>query len=886
MMRERGLVKRLLVRLAGEEEAESMLRDLEEIRDHRRRTGGVVRAELRHRLELLLYPWRLVVEVVMRKRGRVAGGVVRGVGEDAGYALRSLGRSRGFAGVTVLILALCLGATAAVFSLVRAVLLDAMPYEDPDALVAVWMVEESSGTRMRMTPGNYTDLVARMQVLASAGAFTGSRTTITTGGGEPEIILGGAVTPSYFEVLGVRPLHGRTFEEDEAVSGAAPVVVLGHDLWRRRFGSDASVVGQLVNLDGTGFEVVGVMPPGLYPVSATIATDIPFLKDAQEYFVPLMYTAELWANRRPHIIGMIGRLPAGATFERARSAMAAVGGGLAMADVQNADETLTISRLTDEIVGDVRTALLVLMGSIGLVLLIATANVAGLLIVRTDARTREFAVRAAVGAGRWRLVRQTLLECGMLGLAGAAAAVPVAWAVLAVIRTFVPFDVPRLADASIDPVVLAVTLAAGMAAALAFGVAPALHASRARSTEVLGRSSAGLTSDSKRRLLHQWLVGLQAALVVVVTVGAALLLRSVRELNRVDPGFANGEALVVPLNAALDVLVEIRDRAAQVPGIASVAIAYDHPLERTWIDGFRMPGRPVSGEDGVGNASVRPVDHGYLETVGIGMIDGRGFTDADRSGARPVAIVNRALAERYFPDGRVIGEFIDLPSGPRIYGDLVPERWEIVGIARDERFLGPQAALEPALYLPLAQFPAGGKLLVLPAGQTRDLGVVTALRGIVRDIDPTLAFPAVRSMSDILGDELARPRFNTLLLASFATLGLLLCSLGVYALAGRAVAARMQELGIRSALGARPLGLTVTVLGGTVFPVVLGAAIGSASVVALANVMRSLLFGVSPRDPATLAITPILIIGIAMLGAIGPALRALATSPARVLRPD
>jgi putative ABC transport system permease protein len=875
----RGLVERVLSAIVGAEEAASIVTDLEEIRAHRRRTQGAVRAEIGYRLECVLYPAR----VLLARLRTGPSGSMRGVLEDAGYALRSLRRNGSFVVLTVSILAVCLGGTASVASLVKTVLLDPLPYAEPDRVVALWARSETDGRRRRVSPGAYTDLEGWRGPLESAGAFAGARTTITTGDGEPETLFGSSVTPSYFTVLGARPLYGRTFTRDDAAPGAAPVVILGQAVWRSRFGGDASVVGDLVTLDGASYRVVGVMPAGVYPVSATIAGTISFAQDEQDFWVPLTYPPALWSNRRPHLLGVVARLADGVSMERAEAAMAALSSSVREA-ADRSPEVLVASPISDEVVGDVRGALTVLLLAAVLLLMIATTNVASLAIVRTDSRRREFAVRIALGAGRARVVRQMLLESSALGLAGAVAALPVAWLVLREIRALVPFHVPRLADVGVDATIMGLTMFAGMCSAIAFGAAPAFRAGRHGSTMALGRAGSGLTAGSERRRIHQWTVGLQAALVVIVTVFAALLVRSYRALTRVDPGFANMETLVVPLRAPDDVMAQVRDLAAALPNVRSATLAYDHPLQRTWGDGLVLP----AGLDPVGadhaEASVRPVGVDYFETVGVRLIEGRVFTDADRPGSAAVAIVNRALAERYFPGGSALGRTLGLPSGPRIYGENVPAEWEVVGIVQDERFLGPRSSLEPAIYLPLPQLPAGGQLLVRPAGNA--LTVMAELRALVRDIDPTIAFPYVRSIGEELDDQLARPRFNTLLLGAFAVLGLILCALGIYGLAGRTVTARTSEIGIRAALGAGPVHTLSVVLRGTLVPVMLGTAFGTAVALSTAGVLRTLLFGVSPHDATVFLLTPIVVLTMTLTGTLIPSIRALAVSPVRALRSE
>src|SRR5919107_4535446 len=520
---------------------------------------------------------------------------------DLRFGARMLTKSPGFALVAVVTLALGVGANTAIFSVVNAVLLRPLDYREPGRVVALWENVPAKGGRWRVTPANFFDWKGQSGVFGEAAAF-GASTLNLPGAGEPAELSGTRVSGDYFAALGVAPALGRAFTAEEYEPGKGQVVILGQGLWRGRFGSDPNVLGKTVRLDGGAYTIVGVMPAGVYPASAG-TSKISFDAARQEYLVPMSFGAAWAANRNSHVLGVVARMKPGVTLERAQADMNLVARRLEEAyPATNAGEGASVVALADEVVGDVRPALLVLLGTVGLVLLIACANVASLLLAQLAARRKEVAIRAALGAGRARLVRQFLVEGALLSLAGGAlGALLAAWGVDLLLKVM-PQEIPRLDRVGVDARALLFTLALSAFTGLVFGLVPALQASRADLRETLKEAGRAGLAGPQRQRFRRLLVVAQVALAVVLVVGAGLLVKSFWRLRQVDPGFDPSRVAVLSLSLPQSKYAEwqkisafyaqLFERVSGLPGVRSATIAYDNPLTSNWLDSFTVEGRP------------------------------------------------------------------------------------------------------------------------------------------------------------------------------------------------------------------------------------------------------------------------------------------------------
>ena len=883
----RGWLARLVLIGFEPDEVDEVLRDLRELAE----AQGRWRKCVYFWVELLKYPVRGALDRLQHRERNIEGpgkgwsgmdgpwNGVDGLLKDARYAVRSLARSAGFTATAVAIMTLSMAAATAIFSVVKGVLLDPLPVEEPERLVSLWLGPVSGG-KSRMTPGNFTDISELDGVFEHVAAFSGQTASLARPG-DPIFLRGGMVTPAYFDALGVRPVVGRTFLEEEGESGAPSVVVLSHHVWQQMFGADPGIVGRSLAFDGSEFEVVGVVSPGMYPTQATVSARIPFTVGNQDFFVPFRYDPAGWSNRRSHVLGSIGRLAPGVTFETADAALGTRSARLRASEPLNANEQVVMTHFTEEVVGDVRFALLTLLGTVGLMLLIAIVNVGALFVLRADDRQPEMAIRVALGAPRGRLLRQLGIESVLVVAVSSFAAVMVGRWALDLMRRLVPYQIPRLSDVAIDGSALLVTVALGLLVAVVFGLAPSLRLWG--DGWALGTGRRGQTAGLRQRRLQGGMVAIQAGLGVIVLVGAALLTRSFVALRGVDTGFDARETWVMSVPASLSTLEEIVRNVRDMPGVATAAVAYGHPLERNWGDGFLIEGVALSDADARPSASLRPFGENYFATAGIEVQAGRVPDGVDMAGSVAYAVINEALRDAYFPAGDAIGSRIVIPTAQRMLGgDGV---YDIIGVVRDVRFLGPDQPPGRALYVPLSHFQVDANtLLVRP--ERAGLDVLSGVRQIVRETAPGLAVQRPRRLQDVLDDLLARPRFNMMLLVSFGIMGLVLCGLGAYGLMGRVVVARFREIGIRMALGADRVGLARSVMGSALRPMVVGGLVGIAASFGLVRLVRSLLFEVSPGDPASFLVSSAFVLLVGVVAALVPTLRALSIDPASSLRND
>lgn len=868
-------VARAWLRIAFDDgEVREILADVDELAGDRPGLGGlVVRAAM-----IARYP---LVDFRDRMQGNLRGGGVRMRQslEDLRLAARRLFRRPGFALTAMSILAVGLGAIIAVHSVVKGVLLDPLPLGEPDRLVALWILDEE-GSRQRMTPGNVVDVEALRDVFSHVAAFARTEVAFTgPDGGPPSVLRGGAVTPGYLETLGLKPLLGRDFAETDADPNTEPVVILGHHVWEQGFGSDPGVIGRTVDLGGNPWQVVGVAPPSLYPTSATVGGALPFTEADQDFFVPLRYGGDYWTLRRPHILGGVARLAPGMTHETAAAALGTLSTRLQAEHPTNRTEQVVLSSLTDEVVGEVRPALVVLLLSVLLVFGIAAVNVGSLFLIREEDRQSERAVARTLGATPVRLLSQTIVEALMICGSALVLGTMLSAAFIDAMQSLVPYRIPRLADVTVDLQALAAAGALSLLLALVFGGAS--QALGSTSPAALTRARTSRPSSGR---LQSVLIASQSALAVVVLVSALLLARSFQALQATDPGFTAASTWTLGLHGAGYDTDLVLERVRALPGVQSAAVAYDHPFERTWEDGFSIVGRPTVDGDSASLATIRPYGAGYFAAAGIPLRQGRLPDLLDHEGEVRMAVVNEAFKRRYLPDGFAGSLQVRIPSADRRLGEG-NSVFQVEGVVGDVRFLGPEVEPEPAIYVPIRHFSVPGyQLLVRPMSE----GSVQlqAVRQAIHEALPHVAVDEAGTLAELHRRALARPRFNMMLIVTLSATALLLCTLGAYGIVARTMSTRRREIGIRAALGAAGTVITRSVAGRALRPMALGVALGAVASLATSRILQSLLFGMSPVDPVSLIGGPFVLLLVAGAGALIPALRALSVDPAETLRVD
>lgn len=797
-------------------------------------------------------------------------------------------KRRGFTMIALLTLAVGIGANTAIFSLVHAVLIRPLPYAEPDRLVSLWeTIPEKGINRFRVAPGTFLDWRSRSDSFENMAAFASSSLTLT-GAGEPEQLSGAQVSEGYFDTLGVQPVLGRAFRSDEHTAGRNRVVILDHGFWQRRFGGSPGVIGTTLLLDGTSFEVVGVMPPRVYPTQPATVGRMSFEASQQQFFAPLTLAGEWAENRRSHVFGVIGRLRRGVTLEQSQADMTKLASSLAQDYVANRGEGIVVSKLLDEVVGKVRPAMLILVGAVAALLLIACANVAALLLASINSRRREIAVRSALGAGRGRIIRQFLAEGLVLSIAGSALGVWFASFGLNALMQIIPVEIPRIDQVAINTPALAFTLMLSIITSLLISLVPALQASKPDMQDALKETA---RSQTGRQVFRRTLVVGQIAGAVVLVIGATLLVESFRRLRSVDLGFNPDRVLAASLSLPQSKYGEwqrvsafydqLLDAMRKTPGVIAAASAYDHPLETNWIDSFEIEGR--TRENQTPTADLHLISPDYFDAVGIALVEGRVFSDRDDPDHPGATILNEAFAARYFPNESPLGKRILTATPSRMVDTRMPSSFEIVGVVRDVKSHGVSSAAEPAYYIPARQFPQSN-MTVLVRTEGDALRMSSALRHQVALLDPDQPVSGITTLEKLCSDSVAAPRFNAQLMGMFGIVALLLSAVGIYGLLAHTVSARTQEIGIRMALGATPGDVQRLVIGQGVRLALTGVAIGLGAAFALTRLMTSLLYGVSPTDPVTFVSIACLLMLAAVLACYLPARRATKVDPMIALR--
>jgi len=795
---------------------------------------------------------------------------------DLRYGLRLLRQAPAFTAIAICALALGIGANTAIFSTLDSVVLRPLPYHDPDRVVMVF--EDSSHIGFphnTPAPANYFDWKAQNHVFTDMAAIRYRGASITSDG-TPEQLKGQAVTPNFFSVLGVVPLVGRTFSEEEDRAGAQ-VVVISYGLWQRRYMGDPSRMNQPVMLNGTKYSIIGVMP-----------RDFVFRDHERDFWIPIHFTPADHAMRQSHYLSVVARLNPDATLDRARQEMASIAKRL---EQQYPDDNYRVGAVVipmkEDLLGKTRVALLVLMAAAGCVLLIACANLASLLLARAVARKKELAVRAALGAGRGRLVRQMVTEATMLALAGGTLGLLFAQAGMSILARLVPTGLPTTAKPALDPTLLLFTLGLSLLTGLIFSVIPAIQAARASVNDALkqgGRTGA----DTRGRNTRDALVVIEVAAALVLLTGAGLMIQTMMKLRAIDLGFRSDHLLTMrtALGAkAKDVVksTDYLDRVlAQVnvlPGVESAAFASTLPFQSIGnTRGFMIDGGTID-QNYSPDALFRVGSVNYLQTLGVKLVEGRLFTASDRNESAPALIVNETLARHYWPKDSAIGHHIAFGGGkmPRT----------IVGVVADVHERGYELAMKPGVYVPITalDFDWGPDTLVVRTKGDPN-ALAPAVRRIIASVDPQQPVSELRTMDEIVDLNVADRQQQMTLLGAFAALALILASIGLYGVLSYAVTQRSREIGIRMALGATAASVIRMIVGRGLALTGIGLAIGLVSAWAATRAMKNLLYGVAATDPLTFGAVAALLGLIALIACYAPARRASRVDPIVVLREE
>lgn len=805
-------------------------------------------------------------------------------------AIRGLLRRPGFTAVAVLTLGLGIGANSAIFSVVNGVLLEPLQYPDSEDLVIMTSAFPTLGfDKFWVSPPEFMEVSERMRSFETLAAFTPNQSSIG-GDDHPERVNAAFVTSTLFEALRVSPHLGRYFSAEEDLPGAAPVAVLSWEVWERSFGSDRDIIGRSIDVDGAQTTVVGVMPRGF---------DV---NDSQvEIWQPLGLDWTDRTNFGSHYLYLVGRLAPGVTLASAQQELKTFverwPTEVQAGHISAQNHPLNIIGLQEEVVGEIRPALMVLLGAVGFVLLIACANVANLLLARAEERHREVAVRVALGAGRGRLLRQFLTEGIVLSIAGGALGVGLAALSLKLLKAASPGGLPRLAEIQLDGTVLLFTTGIALATGIVFGLAPARHVSAKGLAMALRDGGARSTSSVGQGRLRSLLVISETALALILAVGAGLMIRSFGALTSVEPGFEPEGLLTFELYlpnssypSPTDQLAfqdRLLQQLAAQPGVTAVAAMSGlPPVRRLNANDTSFEGIPQTSDGPPQNVDFyQTVTANYLETMQIQVVEGRGFAASDDAGAVPVALVNEALAKKFYPGESPIGRRIGpgSPNGP-------VQMLEIVGVVADVKQAGLDVPAGTEIYFHYPQAAAMGGIpntMHFIVSTSRDpAALAQTARSAVWELDRTLPVADLQTMTEAVGDALARARFLTSLLAVFAGLALLLAAVGTYGVMSYAVAQRARELGIRMAMGAEAGVVQRLVLSQGLRLAAVGLVVGMGGAWALTGILQSMLFNVNARDPLSFVAGPVVLAVVAVAACWIPARRATRVDPVTVLREE
>jgi predicted permease len=802
--------------------------------------------------------------------------------QDLRYGFRMLLKSPSFTLIAVLTLALGIGANTAIFSLVSAVLVKPLNYYDPERLVMVWESDATTGaTGDTPAVGNYADWKTQNQVFEDMAAIEWRNFNLTGDGGEPERLMAFGVSANFFPLLGVSPQLGRNFLPEEDKPGATKVVVISHGLWQNRFGGDAGILRREILLNGEKYAVVGVMPPNFEFQVADV-----------KLWTPIAFTAAQLSERDLHNLNVVARLKPNVTAQQADADIKAITARIAAAYPDQAEGlSASVVPLHEQLAGGIRRPLLMLLVAVGFVLLIACANIAGVLLARAAARQREIAVRAALGASRWRIVRQLLTESLLLGALGGGLGVVIAMWTLGFLQQLVPAGMREMTTLTLDLPVLGFTLGISLLAGVVFGLAPAVQASKTDLNDALKSGSGRTGFGAGQRWLRNTFVVAEIALSLVLLIGAGLLIQTLSKLRGQYAGLRPESVLTMrtqlsganyrehqPKVAFFDAVLA---RVKALPGVTAAGYTTAVPLTGMTSNGLSLEGREAEPNTSW-NAVHRQISPGYFQAMGLALKQGRPFSERDDARATPVAVVNETMARQFWPGEDVLGKRFKVGAAEGANPWLT-----VVGVVADVRQMGVDAPVKAEMYVPYWQ--AAPYALFVP----RDLvirtsvapsSLVPAVRQAVREVDPNQPVANVRTMDEVLGRVTAQRTLGMQLLTAFAALGLLLAALGIYGVLSYFVVQHTPEIGVRMALGARPADVLKLVIGKGMKLALAGVAIGVAGAFALTRLMESLLFGVSAIDPLTFAGVALLLTTVAFLACYIPARRATKVDPMVALR--
>jgi len=805
---------------------------------------------------------------------------------DLKYAFRKLIKAPVFTVIAILTLALGIGANSAIFSVIDTVLLRPLPFKNPDEIVNIWgrYANDTGSVRGNVHSfADYVDLRDQSQTIAAMTAYTRTGATLTYGE-DGKSLEGIAITPEVFDVLGVPPILGRAFTKEDAKNDANRVVVLTYPFWKSTFAGDAKIIGQQITLSGRPHTVIGVMPPGW---------KFPIEDEHIEYALPLEYFGpQVLGNRGSHFLTVVGRLKPGVGTKTAEAELTSIAARLSKQypDTNMNFTGTAVVKLHTDIVGDVRPALMVLLGAVALVLLIACANVANLLLARAASRSREIAIRTALGASRVLVVRQLLCESLVLALFGGGAGLLLAWWGVDLLGAAGPQGLPHLGQIKVNVTVCLFTFVLAIGSTLLFGLFPALQVSRPAVNESLQQGAKGSTGGLHTNRLRAFLVVSQVSLSLLLLAGAGLLIKSFFNLRATNPGFDPVRVMTMTLNLsrirypdadqqtrAYDTIVE---KLAAIPGVESAGGVNPIPLGDNQRSSSFMPSGaaplPRGNHPGASYLLVKP---DYFKTMKIPVLQGRAITPADTKASPPVIMINEAFAQKHFAGKNPIGQqvMVDQPENKF-------DTREVIGVVANTRHDSLAQPQGPEMYVPFAQDPGRSLDIVLRVSSTNLVGLNSDVKRAIHEIDKDIYVPVLTPMTRFVDTHLAQPKFNMMLLAVFAAVAMVLAAIGIYGVIAYSVTQRTREIGIRMALGARRTQMLSMVLRQSMTLVVIGLVIGFIVALAATRVMATLLYGVSANDISIYALVITLLGGAALLASYVPARRAMKVDPMVALR--
>ena len=845
--------------------------------------AGMSPAEARERAQRSFGNVNRAVDAAYDVKG---GGFFESLAQDIRYGVRMLAKHKAFTSIAVITLALGIGANTAIFSVVNELLLQPLPYRDAERIVLLWEVTPGGRRQNTTSRANFRAWRDQSTSFEHLAAFSDQRFNLT-GDGEPEELSGQLATPEFFKVLGVDPLLGRTLLPEDAEAGKPPVTVLSYGVWQRRFGGQTSLLGQQIMLNGVKSTVIGVMPPRFeFHIKHRSGTGRP----AELWTVLPMPTGGA-ANERGRFLSTVARLKPGVTFEGAAAELRTIHARLSDEAPQfNKNYTAEVVPLREQFFGNVRRPLWLMLGAVGFVLLIACANVANLLLSLATSREKEIAVRAALGARRTRILRQLLTESLLLALVGSMLGLLFAWFGIKALLAISPRDLVSLPSVGLNFTVLAWTLGVSLLTGIIFGLAPALHVSRLNLNDSLkegGKSESAQASGSRR--LRNTLVVSEIALAVVLLASAGLLIRSFIRLQQVDRGFETDNMLTMVVRVPdarytediqfVNFFGQVLERVRQLPTVSSAGMVNYLPLYGGLgsATGFKILGQPEPPPGQGPSTDVRVADSGYFPTMGIPLLRGRNFSDAEQREVKHVILINEALARKHFANQDPIGQRLDVAMFEK------PQPAEIIGIVGNVRYDSLIDESPPAVYFPHPDLTYSFMTLVIRT-DGEPTAIAPAVQREIRALDPNQPVSDVRTMNQVMSEWVSRSRFNTLLLGLFAGLATLLSAVGIFGVMNYSVALRTREIGLRLAVGAQPRQVLLLILKQGLVLTIVGVVLGLAAAFALTRLLSGLLFGVEAVDVTTFTTISLLLVFVSLLACYLPARRAMRIDPLSALR--